>query len=94
MLAQLMKGFSWWTPNNLFDSASGMNFGSFHTFPVHDGGNHYSNRNAGEDCTHANYKYHPWPPPETQNIGLYPRSDLEMVNMKTGNAGMEKWRKI
>lgn len=34
--------------------------GSFHTFPVHDGGNHQGYKNDEHDAAHANPKYCQW----------------------------------
>lgn len=46
-------------PYNSADFALRVEPGSFHTFPVHDGGDHHCYRNGGKDATHANPIYCP-----------------------------------
>lgn len=48
------------SPYNFADFALRVELGSFHTFPVYDGGDHHCYRNGGKDATHANSKYRPW----------------------------------
>lgn len=48
------------SPYNFADFALRVELGSFHTFPVHDGGDHHCNRNGGKDATHAYSIYCPW----------------------------------